>query len=246
MKKLTILLFSILISFSSYGLFGLFEKTVCVETDAQERNYLFYLPNQQEPFSGKNLCEYENGQKKFEGNIKDGKLDGKWTSWHENGQKEGEANYKAGKADGKRTSWHENGQKLFERNIKDGKLDGKATSWHENGQKLFERNIKDGKLDGKWTSWYKNGQIDEEVNYKDGKLDGKWTSWHENGQKLFERNIKDGRLTPNDEDKQPDGLYYNTDFDGNPNRYTSNPKNKNNCIDTGDTNFNGDPVWFCK
>jgi hypothetical protein len=150
MKKLTILLFSILISFSSYGLFGLFEKTVCVETDAQERNYLFYLPNQQEPFSGKNLCEYENGQKKFEGNI------------------------------------------------------------------------------------------------KDGKLDGKWTSWHENGQKLFERNIKDGRLTPNDEDKQPDGLYYNTDFDGNPNRYTSNPKNKNNCIDTGDTNFNGDPVWFCK
>ena len=57
MKKLTILIFSILISFNSYGLFGLFEKTVCIATDAQERNGLIYLPNQQEPFTGKNLLE---------------------------------------------------------------------------------------------------------------------------------------------------------------------------------------------
>jgi len=54
---------------------------------------------------------YENGQKEFEGNYKDGKLDGKWTLWHENGQKSAEVNYKDGKEDGKWTWWYENGQK---------------------------------------------------------------------------------------------------------------------------------------
>ena len=109
MKKLlgTILF---LISTLSYGLFGLFEKTICVETDAQNRNGLVYLPNQQEPFSGKNLCEYENGQKKFEGGVKDGKLDGKLTAWYENGQKKYEKNYKNGKQDGKKIEWDEFGQ----------------------------------------------------------------------------------------------------------------------------------------
>ena len=109
MKKLlgTILF---LISILSYGLFGLFEKTICVETDAQNRNGLVYLPNQQEPFSGKNLCEYENGQKKFEGGVKDGKLDGKITAWYENGQKKYEKNYKNGKQDGKKIEWDEFGQ----------------------------------------------------------------------------------------------------------------------------------------
>lgn len=56
MKKLTIPLFSILISFNSYGLF---EKAICVQTDVQNRNGLVYLPNQQEAFTGKNLCEYK-------------------------------------------------------------------------------------------------------------------------------------------------------------------------------------------
>ena len=79
MKKLLILLFSLLISFNSYGLFGLFEKTICVETDAQERGDIFYLPNETKPFTGKNLCEYENGQYKSEGKYKNGKKDGKWT-----------------------------------------------------------------------------------------------------------------------------------------------------------------------
>ena len=29
---------------------------------------------------------YDNGQKEYAENYKDGKLNGKWTSWHENGQ----------------------------------------------------------------------------------------------------------------------------------------------------------------
>ena len=39
---------------------------------------------------GINTQYYENGQKKSEGNYKDGKEEGLHTSWHENGQKESE------------------------------------------------------------------------------------------------------------------------------------------------------------
>jgi len=118
MKKLTVLLFSILISFNSYSLFGLFEDPVCIATDGQVRNDIVYLPNQTDGFTGKNLCVYKNGQNKTEGSFKGGKLDGKLTMWYENGQKRLEGNYKDGKLDGKLTRWFENGQKSLENNYK--------------------------------------------------------------------------------------------------------------------------------
>jgi len=94
MKKLLILLFSLLISFNSYG--GLFDKTVCVETEIVERGGLIYLPNKTKPFSGKNLCEYPSGQYKSQGKIKKGVKDGKWTYWFENGEIKPESEYKDG------------------------------------------------------------------------------------------------------------------------------------------------------
>ena len=166
MKKLLILLFSILISFNSYGLFGLFEDTVCVDTDVQKRGGIYYLPNETEPFTGNNLCKYENGQNKSEGKVEDGEVDGKWTLWYEISQKRSERNYK------------------------DGKLNGKYQMWHENGQKMFESNYKDGWGHGKWTYFHGNSQKSSELNYKDGMQDGNWTWWDENGQKKQERNYK--------------------------------------------------------
>ncbi|MCH2262634.1 MAG: hypothetical protein MK386_05385, partial [Candidatus Thioglobus autotrophicus] len=93
MKKLLILLFSILISFNSYG--GWFDKTVCVKTDAQDRDGIIYLLNKTKPFSGKNLCKYENDQNKSKGKVKDGKLNSKWTEWYENGEIKFERKYNA-------------------------------------------------------------------------------------------------------------------------------------------------------
>ena len=66
MKKLLILLFSILISFNSYGEVELdfSSDTFCEESPkVQVRNNLYYLPNTEKPYSGKNLCVYlSNGQ----------------------------------------------------------------------------------------------------------------------------------------------------------------------------------------
>ena len=132
---------------------GSVEETACIETEGQERNGLVYLPNQEEPFTGKNLCKYENGQNKAEGKYKDGYQEGKWTYWYENGQKS------------------------LERNYKDGKKDGKWTEWNSDGTKHLEGNYKDGEKDGKWTSWSYGPvggvlvrRIYDEKNYKDGVL----------------------------------------------------------------------------
>ena len=196
---LLVLLFSSSISFNSYG--GWFDKTVCVETDAQDRNGIIFLPNQTEPFSGNNLCEYENGQVKSKGEIKDGKQDGKWTFWYENGQIASEANYKDGKINGELTSWYENGEIIKTVCIindltlfdylhylpnESEPFTGNNLCNYENGQVKTKGEIKDGKLDGKWTYWYENGQIEREQYFKDGNIEGKQTSWYENGQKECE------------------------------------------------------------
>ena len=142
MKKLIILLFSIFISMKSYG--GLFNETICFKTDGLN---IVFLPNDTNPYTGKYLCKYENGQKEKEGRYINGRLIGKWTVWYENGQKESEINYK------------------------DGKLDGKWISWNKRGQKVRQKNYKDGKLDGKLIEWFQfNGEIKREESYKNGKL----------------------------------------------------------------------------
>ena len=150
MKKLLTLLFSILISYNSYGLFGLFEDTVCVDTDAEMRKdecwLCWYLPNETEPFTGNNLCFFENGQKRSEGKIIDGQrnVDGKSTVWWENGHLRSKATFKDGKNHGKWTLWWKNGQKWWEGNYKNGKRVGKFTNWDENGQIQAVWNYKDG------------------------------------------------------------------------------------------------------
>ncbi len=211
MKKafVILVLFPILISFNSYG--GWFDKneTVCGETDTQIRNGIIYLPNETEPFTGKYLCEYENGQIKSQGKFKDGKPKDKRTKWYENGQIQSEVRYnKDGKQVGKMTSWYENGQVKSQGKFKDGKKDGKWTWWYENGLIKEENNLKDGIYDGKWTTWFENGQKESERNFKwqyrttnKGTYylqHGKQISWYENGQIEKETTFKDGKCISGD------------------------------------------------
>ena len=127
----------------------------------------------------------------MEGNWKDGKQDGFWTSWYRNGQKQAEGSWKDDKRDRFWTLWHENGLKLQEGNWKDGKQYGVWTSWYRNEQKKQEGNWKDGKQDGFWTFWYENGQQQEEANWKDGKL-VTITTWKPNGEKCPITNVVEG------------------------------------------------------
>ena len=87
------------------------------------------------------------------------------TDWYENGQKKSEVNVKDGKLNGKYTYWYENGQKMFEANFIDGKWDGKYTEWYENGQIDREGYFEDDKSVGWWRFWLEDGQIDYVKNY---------------------------------------------------------------------------------
>ena len=118
MKKLIILLFSIFISINSYS--GIFNENICFETDGE--NVVFLL-NETDPYTGKYLCIYKNGQKEKEGKYQDGKLIGKWIWLNKNGQKVRQKNYKNGKLDGKLIEWFQfNGEIKREENYKNGKI----------------------------------------------------------------------------------------------------------------------------
>jgi len=220
MKKLllTLLLSTSLSTFADDHLESLVDGFCYESPKTQVRNGLFFLPNQTLPYSGENICVYsKNGQYHSQGEIRDGKQDGKWTFWFENGQKELGEHYKDGNViDVTEYVYYENGQIQFKTTYKDGELYGRATNWYENGQKSMEASClgcktgevkswyengqieaeaiyKDGELDGKQTKWYENGQIKSDGIFNDGKLDGKETSWYENGQMRGESNYKDGK-----------------------------------------------------
>ncbi len=116
-----------------------------------------YMKGSDTLYTGKAYELYRNGQKKSEGNWKDGKQDGLDVHWWTNGQKQSEHNFKDGKPDGLDVWWYKNGQKMSEGNWKDGKGHGLSVVWHENGQKKQERNFKDGELiSEKW--WNSKGE----------------------------------------------------------------------------------------
>ena len=210
MKRLLVLLFSILISFNSLGETGCSEKDdkedfINSTTYFQERGGLLYLPNQSEPYSGENLCTHKNssGQYFLKGKIKNGKRHGKMTFWDENGLIQGELNWKDGVAVGDTIYEYyystdqiksvKNNKLVIKDGIQSYMKDGKWTEWFENGQKVAERTYKDDKEDGKVTMWYENGQKAAEGTYKDGQSFGKQTGWYENGQKQIEVIWKDGQ-----------------------------------------------------
>lgn len=108
------------------------------------RNGIAYLPNENEPFTGKYEAYYSSGKIKGEMNFKDGQSNGLATLWYENGQKKSEISFKAGKMNGVLTSWNENGQIIVETNYKDDKKNGLSTFWDKNEQKIGELNYVDG------------------------------------------------------------------------------------------------------
>ena len=197
-------------------------QTICWDRDfindvVIEKDGLVFLKNRSQPFTGKNLCKYENGQIRQEGSFKDGKDVGKWTDWYENGQKSEEFDYSVGTY----TQWHDNGQMMS---------DG-SNEWYDNGQIMSDGSnqwYRDGKLKKKsyikdgydfFESWNRQGQITSLIQSKEGnfisetkydyhysngskksvknfnnngKLHGKYTSWFKSGKVQLDANYKDG------------------------------------------------------
>jgi antitoxin component YwqK of YwqJK toxin-antitoxin module len=168
---------------------------------------LIYLPNKNKPFSGKNLCKYENGQNKSKGKIKDGKKNDVWTEWEENGQIKlertynfdqilREKNYQNSKGINDTSfSFNEKGLLEIKGHYKDGNLVGETKFlYNENDQIKKESNFKfENLISYTGYSYYENGQRRITVNYRMGKKHGRITEWFENGQIKSEENYKNGK-----------------------------------------------------
>ena len=156
MKKLYTLL-------SLFMIFGCSSSESINQDLLNKKDGVFYTKDTNEPYSGKVFSLYDDGKKKDEGTIKDGKMISyKEFEWYDNGQKMVEETYK--------------GKNWYGLPIKDGL----STRWYKNGQKEGEGTFKDGKLEGLVTGWYENGQKKEEVTFKDGEMiSGK--KWNEDG-----------------------------------------------------------------
>lgn len=110
------------------------EEVIESYPDGSPKVVRFYKDDGSSRVLFKETLFYSNHQKYMEGEYKNGKRNGKWTSWFENGSKWSEGNYKEGIDNGKHTVYFDNGKKYFEGNYKDGKKTGVWTFWDKDGK----------------------------------------------------------------------------------------------------------------
>ncbi|HNW90560.1 MAG TPA: hypothetical protein PKN48_12920 [Bacteroidales bacterium] len=117
------------------------EETIESYPDGTPRIVRFYKDDGKNRVLFKETLYYSNRQKYMEGEYKNGKRNGKWTSWYQNGNKWSEGSYIEGVDDGKRVGYHENGKKYFEGNYKEGKKIGTWKFWDEQGVRQDDQNF---------------------------------------------------------------------------------------------------------
>ncbi|MBI4647976.1 MAG: hypothetical protein HY738_15670 [Bacteroidia bacterium] len=75
----------------------------------QNRNGIYFKPNEETPYSGDVSISDNNGTIILQGHLENGLKDEQWTTWYPNGQKESEGMYSGGFKDGTWKYWEENG-----------------------------------------------------------------------------------------------------------------------------------------
>lgn len=81
----------------------------------------------------KEITYYPNQQKQSEGEIKEGKMHGKWSFWFQNGQLWTVAYYQENIEHGEQTVWHDNGNKYYQGSFEDGVRTGIWKFWDSSG-----------------------------------------------------------------------------------------------------------------
>ena len=174
-------LLSVLLSLVLASLLTGCGDTTISRSEVQFRNGVAYRPNRESPFTGRVVSYWDNGQKRWEWNYKNGLREGKATCWFLNGQRCIEENYKGGELDGKETLWFENGLVQQEKSYSRGKEDGTGSSWYYNGQKESDFSFRGGVKHGIWAEWLQDGTKTLDGSFTNGLEDGAWKVWDSNG-----------------------------------------------------------------
>ena len=107
--------------------------------DVEVRDGLQYIKGSSDPYTGKVLKSFDNGNWQMELDLKDGMPDGKIVTYYKNGQKKEESYFTKGKpADGEWLGWHENGELKIEIIIENGETISEKY-WNSEGDPVDSR-----------------------------------------------------------------------------------------------------------
>ncbi|MBL7983557.1 MAG: hypothetical protein JNM91_01100, partial [Flavobacteriales bacterium] len=126
---------------------------------------------------------YGTGEKRAEGEYKDGKKDGPWSFFHRGGEVEQKGNYANGLPHGEWIWFFEGGARHREERYRKGKEDGASVEYDTAGVVITQGEYIDGAKEGTWL--YQLGDHKEVGAYKDGLKDGEWVHTYANGKRSF-------------------------------------------------------------
>jgi hypothetical protein len=154
------------------------EMTILKKIDAIKNNGKSRKQNISIGIGGKKVIIYHpNGNKKYEGEFKNDRKNGKGTLTYESGSiYEGE--FVDDQRTGKGVLYYANGNR-YEGDFVDDQIVGKGVLYYASGNK-YEGEWKNGKPDGKGVLYYANGNT-YEGDFVDGKPYGKGTSYYPDG-----------------------------------------------------------------
>ena len=98
------------------------------------------------------LAKEEGGTWRREGSLE---------SWYENGERKEQGALANGRATGLWHKYWDNGQLKKKLSYEDGKIHGAYESWHANGVKAGEGRFEHGQPVGSWKAWNEDGSLDE-------------------------------------------------------------------------------------
>ena len=130
----------------------------------------YYFDTESQPFTGRALSKFPNGQPRYDANIVNGKPHGIVTIYHNNGQALFAAPYRKGIQQGVEKNWHPDGQLQFSINYENGRRHGKMTSWRRDGSRQMDIFFVQGKIHGPFIVYEEDGQKSAHRIYHEGKL----------------------------------------------------------------------------
>lgn len=134
---------------------------------------------------------HDSGKKSVEGELRNGKEEGKWQYWDENGKLTRIGYFKEGKQDSVWLSFGENKQIIEKDYYKDGELHGISETYFPNGQIELSITYENGVEQGKYILYHETGNVSTEGAMEDGYMAGKWNIYYQDGQLQTEMEYKD-------------------------------------------------------
>lgn len=137
---------------------------------------------------------YNNGNKLYEGGVKDGYFDGRGKYFYKNGNIMYDGNFKDDAYFGKGKYFSQNGKLLYDGYFKDNEIK-RGKKFYPDGTVMYKGNFKDYEFDGNGRLFHENGRLRYEGNFAKGEYNGEGKVYNSRG-KLQEQGyfIKNQRM----------------------------------------------------